>query len=227
MKKYLISALSVLVFLVMALCITPGATLATTISANDWVTLIRYNDLDMAGIMTYAVADSKGGNVEGIYDTFCIQDNVYIWTGESFLVKDISSAVGKFENPLIAGVGTLNGGVDYLFYLFESGKYDYELFTASNKKQNQADLQKTLWNLQGSGPSYTGILGTPWAIDLNNYLTDSKLQHSWGTQVLNIVDSRGNGVQNQLYNQVPEPATMLLLGFGLLGLAGMKQKFKN
>jgi hypothetical protein len=52
-------------------------------------------------------------------------------------------------------------------------------------------------------------------------------QHSWGTQVLNIVDGNGHGEQNQLYNQVPEPAAMMLLGFGLASMAGLRRITKK
>jgi len=87
MKKHFNLALSALI-LAVALSLTPAA-MATTISVNDWVKLTAYNNLDNAGIMTYAVSDTKGGAITGYYDTFCIQDNVGIWQGTSFLVKDI------------------------------------------------------------------------------------------------------------------------------------------
>jgi hypothetical protein len=56
--------------------------MAITMSVNEWVTLIAYCNLDNAGTLS----GSKGSSILVAYDTFCIQDIVNIWIGESFLV---------------------------------------------------------------------------------------------------------------------------------------------
>ena len=194
-KRSIYVSLSASLLIIMALCFAPAA-MATTITPGDWVKLISYNSLDNAGIMTYGVSETQGGAFVGTYDTFCIQHNVFIgWA--SYEVENISNTVGKA--PYNNGEGALNGAVDYLFYMFSTGDYDAELYSSVDKLKNQADLQMTLWNLQGSydGSSFGIAAATPWANDLANYLSDTSLQHSWGTQVLNIVGLDGSGKQNR------------------------------
>jgi hypothetical protein len=82
LKKYFNLELSIIILLV-APCRAPVA-LAITISVNEWVTLIAYSNLENA----CTLSGSIGGSILITYDTFCIQDIVNIWKGESFLVQD-------------------------------------------------------------------------------------------------------------------------------------------
>lgn len=70
---------------------------------------------------------------------------------------------------------------------------------------------------------------TAWVIDLADHGTNKSTHHSWGTQLLDMVDKKEYGVQNQFPNQVPEPATLvlLLLGLGLVVIASLRWQFRK
>ncbi|MDA8170919.1 MAG: PEP-CTERM sorting domain-containing protein [Nitrospiraceae bacterium] len=212
--------LKVVFFVAACLMLAAPAAIADTIGIGDYVKVANYNPKDNAGVMTFAVSEDKGATTAFYIDTFCIQDNVYIYLGRWYPIAGLSTHVGLFDSP--AGAGPLNGAVDYLFYRYKSGYYDAYMKSPNTTADlnNEADLQKVLWGLQGSGSPYSST-GHLWDTDLITYDNTPSMHHSWGTGVINIASAMDGGnfygpdIQNQLYSEVPEPATFLLFGAGL------------
>jgi hypothetical protein len=225
---------AILLMLVIGLCSAPAA-LAGTIVAGDWIQLKSYNIQDSGGIMHYAVSQYASGANPFYLDTFCIQDNTYITVGVWYQIKSITDQVGPYAPPH-DGEGTLIGAVDYLFYQYWAGRYNAAFGDTTPDAvthvafglERQADFQRLLWKLQGTGDTqYLPVSGTAWLADLTTYNNNTALQHQWWrTEVLNIVDSNGQDVQNQLYH-VPEPSLLILLGIGISGFALLGWRFKD
>ena len=111
MKKL---AMIISLIMVFSLMVAPAVMADTIISSGKWVELVSYNPTDMAGIMRYAVSNSNGGAILGYYDTFCIQDNVYITPNTWYPIASVSNTVGKFTST--TGDGPLAGVAVHPFY---------------------------------------------------------------------------------------------------------------
>ena len=202
--------------------IPTAMTNSIVLQAGDEVILTSYNSLDMAGEMSFMVY--RNGTFLGDFDTFCIQDNVYIGSSTAYYVGRVSDDVGYLgpqptDPGPNGGWGPLDYQVAYLFSQFDAGAFN-SYFGGANGKAYQADFQNSLWNFQGSG-SIGYVSEYPNAL-LNLDLDNALPGNSYPTDVLNLTTGfdyqnmagTGSDVQNMLIDpQVPELSSLTLPGF--------------
>lgn len=162
------------------------------------------------------------------FESFCLE------RGESISVpgtynytintKAINGGVGPDGDPISAGTA-------YLYSQFAKGvllDYNYADTAGSGRADSAKLLQKAIWYLEDE------IGGEP-----NNFyvaLAVSKLgseelakadnNGQYAVMALNITKADGTLRQDQLI-YTPEPASVLLLGIGILGAALLRRKYKT